>query len=192
MNEEIGKILNMLEEGKISAEDAERLIRALCETESARGKAGKRRPCGTGKEPHDLWQALCRALRRAARRQRRIAWWQFHWQLRQAAEARRKRAAEMSVAGRVQWLFVECGFADPGDIPATASLDADLEFDPVARQILRYALEEEFDIAVNEDEVLELTTFGDVVAFVEGRLPSASSTPASETPGPSPEPEPQG
>ncbi len=180
MNEEVGRILGMLEDGKISAEEAERLIRALCETASHRASAGKRGPCGEPKQGADILKCICRALKAAARRQRRMSWWQYYWANRRWAEARSKRAADMGTAERVERLLIECGLGDPGETPPTARLDQDLHFDNLARQVLRYALEDEFGLSVSPEDVLAMATVADVVAFVEARLTPPVAEPNPE------------
>ncbi|MBM3496805.1 MAG: acyl carrier protein, partial [Armatimonadetes bacterium] len=69
--------------------------------------------------------------------------------------------------------------ADADELSAEAGLDEKLGFDHVSRQVLRYALEDEFGIVATADEVLGLTTVAAVVAFVESR-----TAPDAEASGP--------
>ncbi len=186
MNEEVGRILTMLEDGKISAEEAERLIKALCVTASGQAETGKRHPSGERKEGADILKCVWRALRVAARRQRRVSWWQQYWANRRWVEARTKRAAGMGTPERIEHLFIECGLADPGDAPPTARLEQDLRLDHLARQVLRYALEDEFGLTVSTEDVQGMATVADVIAFVESRTAPPAPEPAPE---PSPQPE---
>jgi acyl carrier protein len=180
MNEEISRILRMLEDGKIGAEEAERLLRALKEAATAGPEPAAR------KDVPDILQAICKAIKGAGRRQRCIAWWRYYWALRRNAEEKRRRSAEMTVAGRINYLFEACGLADPKDLAAGVALDEKAGFDRVSRQVLRYALEDEFGVEATADEVLGLGTVAEVVAFVEGRLappPSGGEQPAEPAAG---------
>mgnify|MGYP005854830857 CR=1 FL=1 len=181
MKEEVGRILGMLEDGKINAQEAEKLIRALCDTASDRTAPGDRRHSEEPRQCTDILKSISRALKAAARRQRRMSCLQYYWACQRRAEARSRRAATMSTSERVERLFVECGLGDPGGVPPTASLDEDLHFDDLARQVLRYALEDEFGLTVTADEALGMAAVADVVAFVERRLAPTASADAVET-----------
>lgn len=189
MNEEISRILKLLEDGKISANEAERLLRLVMQGPGSGTSSAKRWECCTG-EPGAVWRGIRRALRSMARAQRRSAWWQYFWTVRQAAEGRRKRAAEMTIAERVQHIFVACGLADKENLSSEATLEGDLGFSAITRQLLRFALEDEFGIAVTDDDVARFVTLADVVAFVERHTvtPPAAEPPAAEAAQESPAP----
>src|SRR5690242_12243652 len=103
MNEEISRILQMLEAGKINAGEAERLIRALGDVTGASGGGESShveetsRPAGPNpfRDLQEIFRMFGDAQARAARRQCRWAHWRhFKWQ-RHQEEARRKRAETM-------------------------------------------------------------------------------------------------
>src|SRR5258708_33196129 len=110
MNEEISKILQMLEAGKINAEEAERLIHAL--NDSAK-------PAGAPPEPEtpsfpnpfrdlqELFRVFSDAQNRAARRQHRWLYWRHYKHARGEREASEKRAATMDNAGRIRFVLTE-------------------------------------------------------------------------------------
>lgn len=189
MNDEISRILKLLEDGKVTADEAERLIRTITQSQEA-GTERTRRSEGDACEPGAVWRALRGTLRAVARAQRRSAWWQYFWTTRRAAEARRKRAAEMTVGQRVEFLLVECGLADRDDLSPAAKLDGDLGCSCMSRQLLRYALEDEFGITITNDEANGFATVADVVACVEERVGAQPSPEPEAADGPQVSPAP--
>src|SRR5262245_57444569 len=113
MNEEIAKILEMLEAGKIDAAEAEKLIRTINE---AKAESHARPICPNPfRDIEDLFRIFGRAARQAARRRSRWAVWRFysflHWQ----EEARRERARTMSTFERVAFVLRERALVDGND-----------------------------------------------------------------------------
>jgi acyl carrier protein len=191
MNDEISRILRLLEEGKISADEAERLIRSLKEgLGKGPGPSDKRWKCEGKAEPPDVVRSIVRAFKAAARRHRRSTWWRYYWFAQKLTEARQRRKAAATAEARVHHLFTHCGLADPGDLPNATTL-ADLAFDDMARDVLRFAIEDEFGVTVTSDDVSAFQTVGDVVAWASERVPAAPAAPAPEAAEPqagSPEP----
>jgi len=183
MNEQISRILKLLEDGKITADAAERLIRALQEV-GGNGSSERRWQTGYRSEPPDILRVLMRAIRAAGRRQRRLSWWRYYRFQDQLARCRRKRAEEMSTADRVAHIFTHRGLADPDELQANATLE-DLGFDQVARAVLRWALQDEFGVEMSEDTLASLWTYGAVVEWAE-RHSAGHSTAATEAANPEP------
>jgi len=181
MNEEVSRILKMLEDGKISAEAAERLIRALKETGEAEAAGRTRQWTGTGtQEAPDVLRKLIRSFRVACRRQRRMTWLRYYKYAENLANQRRQRRGQVPIAERLGLLFSRHGLADLEELRAEATLE-DLYFDAVARELLRYALQEEFEVSISAEEVEAFRTYGDVIRWVEEHV-SAGADAAEETP----------
>jgi len=182
MNEEISRILRLLEEGKISADEAERLIRSLREGHTKAAEPSEKRwKCEGKPEPPDVLRSIVRAFKAAARRQRRFTWWRYYWFAHKLAEARQRRVSAMTVEARVRHLFAHRGLADGGPDGAAASTAlADLAFDDMARDVLRFSIEDEFGISVTSDDVTAFQTVGDVVAWVTARVPDTAPQPGAD------------
>jgi acyl carrier protein len=193
MNEEISRILKILEEGKITAAEAELLIRALKEG----GTPPPPPPPGTPPPPHrprpraeicDIVSAITRAIGRAERRQRRYRIWSFLQQVRVRQEERQERRNRMSVAERVLYVFEEIVLPDVDEIKPEMRLREDLHLGAIARDNLRFGLEAEFDIRIAAGEALGWKTVQEVmdyVARVTGSVPSPPPSP--DTPPESPD-----
>lgn len=194
MNEEISRILKMLEEGRITAAEAESLIRALRE-----GGAPPPPPPSGPPPPRsrprgdlcDLFGAIARAIGRAERRQRRYSVWSFLQQVRIRQEERRERMNRMSAAERVLYVFEEIVLPDAEEITPEMRLREDLHLGAIARDNLRFGLEAEFDIRIPVGEALDWKTVQDVmdyIARVTGGAPAPPSSPPPPTPPGSPTP----
>jgi hypothetical protein len=193
MNEEIAKILQMLEAGTISADEAERLIRAVRE-EPGSSRAGGRPASDAPVEPFHslklLFRRLSEAQMRAARRQLR---WMWHCRYRAASREARDRAhriANMATAEQVRWLLLERVQVDDRDPRPESRLTDLLAPDPcdwdrstrVPWDTLRLALEAEFGIAVDRNELQGLVTVQDLADYVEARVPPRASAQAAASP----------
>src|SRR5258708_24032319 len=125
MNEEISKILQMLEAGKINAEEAERLIRALKDSAN---------PSGAPPEPEthtfpkpfrdlqELFRVFSDSQNRATRRQHRWLYWRHYKHARSEREAREKRAETMDNAERIRFILTDRVLVEKQDFDNTASL----------------------------------------------------------------------
>jgi acyl carrier protein len=179
MNEEVSRILKMLEDGKISAEAAERLIRALKETGGAEGGGRTRQWTCTGtQEAPDVLRKLIKSFRVACRRQRRTTWLRYYRYAEYLANQRRQRRGQVPIAERLGLLFSRHGLADPEELTPHATLE-DLHFDAAARELLRYALREEFEVSISAEEVEAFRTYGDVIRWVEEHATAAAPAPES-------------
>jgi acyl carrier protein len=183
MNEEISRILRMLEEGRITAAEAELLIRAVKEG-SAPPPPGtpppRPRPRG---DLCDLFGAIARAISRAERRQRRYSIWSFLQQVRIRQEERRERINRMSAAERVRYVFDEIVLPDVEEIKPGMRLREDLHLGSIARDNLRFGLEAEFDIRIPVGEALDWKTVQDVMDYI-ARVTGGAQTPppSADTP----------
>lgn len=176
MHEEISRILGMLEEGKVSAEEAERLIVAVREREGG-GRRAPHRP-DAAREIQEALRCFAKGIRQVARQQRRFAMWRFYEYLRWQEQQRREREAGMSVGERVRFLLRERVFADPEAIGSEARLVEDLRLGPLGRPLLRMSLENEFHMRIADTSFRELATVGDVERYVAERLVQAAAGPA--------------
>lgn len=198
MNEEIGRILQLLEKGTISAEEAERLIRAAGEAgagsprlapaqaASGGGTAEEEARIHIGRAIEDFWDPFSpfanplpdigdfsRAFRRVKDRIRRHNtrrfWWSY-FRLNQWYERRRSQRREsMSVYERVR--FVLLGAPASGDFILQAQTDIHelLDKDRLAWDLFQLGLEEEFGFAVAMEQARSFRTVQDVVDYVEQR-----------------------
>src|SRR5215813_13741643 len=97
MNDEVSRILDMLEAGKITATEAAELIRALEERSSAEAEARVAPPPDLCDDIRVRVRTVARAIRRAQERQRRYAQRYLVWcghQLKRKVEQERRRRAE--------------------------------------------------------------------------------------------------
>jgi len=193
MNEEISRILHLLEDGKISADEAERLLRAVRpEAQPSAGPSPQPAPEAAPEEPVDsccpaafrdlegIFTLLGAALRRAVRRQRRWTWWRWYqvhdWQ----EDARRRRDETASTWERVRFLLRERVVVDRDDFGPGTPL-RDLGMGRIGRDILRWALEQEFQIQVPAADLETLATVQSVVDYVDRRLhPTPAAAPQAE------------
>lgn len=169
-NDEIDRILKLLEDGKITPKEAEGLIRAIRKGTQVAGEAPKTRKwaCGGTGEGPDLIRSVLNGLKAAARRQRRLAWWRYYRFADQLRTLRHDRRRRLSPEDRLRHLFADRGLADPDELKPEAKL-ADLGFDVVAWEVLRHALEEEFETALADETVRSFTTYGNVLAWVSAQ-----------------------
>ena len=203
MNEEVSKILQMLEAGTINAGEAERLIRALGEAgsapraeETASPEESVRPVClNPFRDLQELFRIAGEVQARAVRRQSRWAHWRhFRW-TRQEAEARSKRAETMDTAERVRFVLtdrvavylLEFGAnAPPGEL-ISSSLSGWERPRRIAWDNLRYGLEDEFQIEIPAEDVEKWETVQSIVEYVGGRIgepmPTKQETPAKAKPG---------
>jgi len=182
MNEEISRILRMLEEGKINAEEAERLIRALREAESPRAESHGRaapepNPCATFAE---TLREIGRVVREAQRRQRRSACryavWCRYGVRRRHEQERRRRAENWNTFRRVKHVLLFSAIVDDHLKPEDRLRD--LLDDQLAWDNLRFGLEEEFRIDVQPADLRALDTVQALMDYIDGRVQPASSAAA--------------
>ena len=194
MNEEIARILQLLEAGKINADEAERLIKAM--REPAATSAGK--PQAESAEEsfteavlpeacpnpfrdiEQLFKTVSRAYKSGLKKHRRFEEWRWHEFRRAKQEERRQRSESQSVQDRVRYVVGERAFIDP---------DSNLEgLDEVGWGLLRYELEEEFGVEIPREDLETIVTVDALVAYIEGRVPQAAKTPPASGPQPPVEP----
>ena len=193
MNEEIARILQLLESGKINADEAERLIKAVNGSPGGRPRPGAEPDDGGSTEAagpeiclnpfrdlEQLFRTITRAYRGGMRRHRRFEEWRWHEYRRSRGDERRQRAETQSVADRVRYVVAERALLDP---------DSGLEdLDEVARGLLRYELEDEFSIEIPADDLATVYNLDALSAYVESRLRPSPPKPAAPVPPVAPEP----
>jgi acyl carrier protein len=187
MNEEISKILEMLEAGKIDAAEAEKLIRTINEAKKPEERARPICP-NPFRDIEDLFRIFGKAARQAARRRSRWAVWRFysflHWQ----EEARRERARTMSTFERVSYVLKERALVDGSDIQPTTRFRPEGFPGAFYMDTLRVVLEYEFGIEMPIADLSALETVQDLVSYIDGR--SGAAPPDSDDRGGAPVPEP--
>ena len=109
-----------------------------------------------------------------------MTWLRYYKYAENLANQRRQRRGQVPIAERLGLLFSRHGLADLEELRAEATLE-DLYFDAVARELLRYALQEEFEVSISAEEVEAFRTYGDVIRWVEEHV-SAGADAAEETP----------
>lgn len=75
-----------------------------------------------------------------------------------------------SVEQRVREIIVEQLGVDPEQVTREASFVEDLGADSLDTVELVMALEEEFDLEIQDEEAEKLTTVGDAIEYIEERL----------------------
>ena len=76
----------------------------------------------------------------------------------------------MDILSRVQRIVGRELEIAPDEIDATKAIQRDLGADSLSMMQIAMAVEEEFDIAVEDSELESLVTVGDVVRAVEGKI----------------------
>ena len=75
----------------------------------------------------------------------------------------------MSVAERVKSIVVEELDVQESQVTDSATFEGDLQADSLMVVELIMALEDEFGVAIPEDDAQEITTFGDAVRYIQAR-----------------------
>ena len=190
MNEEIARILQLLEAGKVNADEAERLIKAVTGPSATAAGPGDQSATEAGTEStaevcpnpfrdiEHLVRTVTRAYRSGMKRHRRFEQWRWHEYRRQQQDERRQRAESQPINDRVRHVLQERAFVDPD-----AALE---ELDDIARNLMRYELEEEFGIEIPRDDLETIGSLEALVTYIQSRVPETK--PPSE-PGTPPPPE---
>jgi hypothetical protein len=196
MNEEIERILRMLDEGKINAADAERLIRAVRSEAAPQDAEWREWPDWSAPRPSpcielkEKVRTVRRAVRAARDRQRRhavrYAVWCMHHLKRKSERDRRKRSENRTTVDRV--IYVLTASAVVATTPEAGSLVKDLlQGDQFAWDNFYFGLEEEFRIDIPPRDLHDLITVQSVADYIDRRLaeppaPVATEEPLAETP----------
>jgi hypothetical protein len=190
MNVEISKILQMLEAGKINAEEAERLIRAM-------NDAAK--PIGGAPEPEtqafpnpfrdlqELFRVFSDAQNRAARRQHRWLYWRHYKHARSEREAREKRAETMDNISRIRFILTDRILVEKQDFDSSANLSDLLSVsrwccertNTIAWENLQFGLEDEFGLDIPMDDLRGCQTVQALEEYIGTRSPSTVAQPSS-------------
>ena len=189
MNEEISKILQMVESGKINAEEAERLIRALNDAPKS-AAAEPEEEAHTFPSPfrdlQDLFRFFGDAQNRAVRRQNRWLFWRHYRHARGEREARTKRAETMDMAARVRFVLLERVLTDSHDFDGDSRLDDLLNVlrwccertNSIAWENLQFGLEDEFGLDIPMDDLKSCETVQSLIEYVTVRQPAPAETAA--------------
>lgn len=87
--------------------------------------------------------------------------------------------AESAVATRIRTALAEHLKRDVGKIRLEDDLRKDLGLDSLAMIELLFKIEEAFDLEIPNDDLSQITTVGNVVAYVEQRVGAAAVVPAA-------------
>ena len=81
-----------------------------------------------------------------------------------------------SVEQKVREIIVEQLGVDPEQVTREASFVEDLGADSLDTVELVMALEEEFDLEIQDEEAEKLATVGDAIEYIQGRLEQQEAT----------------
>jgi acyl carrier protein len=98
---------------------------------------------------------------------------------------------ESTVATRIRVALAEHLKRDVSKIQLQDDLKKDLGLDSLAMIELLFKIEEAFDLEIPNDDLSQITTVGDVIAYVERRLAGGAGSPAAAaaaTKPPAPDP----
>lgn len=200
MDEEIGRILQLLEEKKIDAAAAERLIYAVRGTRKERTAsphsdnpfdAHWNPPLPPLPDMRELIDILRSAQKQIHRRRHRHYWWHYytmnHWQRQQ----RQRRVETMSTYERVRFVLMGATLWEEVVLHPTVLLQDVLRRERVAWECFHYGLEEEFDRTIPLSDLAGLTTVQAVADYLDVRSktePDSDSVSGVES-GPDTEPQ---
>jgi len=88
-------------------------------------------------------------------------------------------APESAVAARIRTALAEHLKRDVSKVQLTDDLRKDLGLDSLAMIELLFKIEEAFDLEIPNDDLSQITTVGDVIAYVEHRVSGAAGAPAA-------------
>ena len=86
---------------------------------------------------------------------------------------------ESTVATRIRVALAEHLKRDVSKVQPQDDLKKDLGLDSLAMIELLFKIEEAFDLEIPNDDLSQITTVGDVIAYVERRLSTGAGTPAA-------------
>ncbi|HXJ80959.1 MAG TPA: acyl carrier protein [Candidatus Methylomirabilis sp.] len=87
--------------------------------------------------------------------------------------------SESVIATRIRTALAEHLKRDVSKVQLQDDLKKDLGLDSLAMIELLFKIEETFDLEIPNDDLSQITTVGDVVAYVEHRLSGAKGAPAA-------------
>jgi len=91
-------------------------------------------------------------------------------------------ASESAVATRIRAALAEHLKRDVSKIQLQSDLRKDLGLDSLAMIELLFKIEETFDLEIPNDDLSQITTVGDVIAYVEQRLGAPAGPAAQQRP----------
>ncbi len=91
-------------------------------------------------------------------------------------------ASESAVATRIRAALAEHLKRDVSKIQLQSDLRKDLGLDSLAMIELLFKIEETFDLEIPNDDLSQITTVGDVIAYVEQRLGAPAGSAATPRP----------
>jgi acyl carrier protein len=99
---------------------------------------------------------------------------------------------ESTVATRIRVALAEHLKRDVSKVQLQDDLKKDLGLDSLAMIELLFKIEETFDLEIPNDDLSQITTVGDVIAYVERRLGGGAGSPAAAGSTKPPAPNPKG
>ena len=192
MNEEISKILQMLEGGKINAEETERLIKARNVTPNAASPEPEKEAQpfpNPFRDLQELFRFLSDAQGRAMRRQNRWLYWRHYKHARSEAEARAARAETLNTEERIRFILTDRVLVDRHDFGPDTPLNELLNVsrwccektNGIAWENLQYGLEDEFGLEMSVEDLQGCETFQALVDFIVARVPVSAAAETTET-----------
>jgi hypothetical protein len=193
MNEEISRILQMLEAGKINAEEAERLIRALNETSTQHSDAPEKEResfPNPFRDLQELFRFFSDAQGRALRRQNRWLYWRHYKFARDEAAARTARAETLDTEARIRFILTDRVLVDKHDFEGAANLNDLMNVsrwccertNSIAWDNLRYGLEDEFALEISMEDLHGCETVQALLDYISAKVPASAVHAASEDP----------
>jgi acyl carrier protein len=88
-------------------------------------------------------------------------------------------ALDSPIATRIRTALAEHLKRDVSKVQLQDDLKKDLGLDSLAMIELLFKIEEAFDLEIPNDDLSQITTVGDVIAYVERRLGSGAGAPAA-------------
>jgi acyl carrier protein len=86
---------------------------------------------------------------------------------------------ESAIATRIRTALAEHLKRDVSKVQPQDDLKKDLGLDSLAMIELLFKIEEAFDLEIPNDDLSQITTVGDVIAYVERRVSGGAGTPAA-------------
>ncbi len=96
---------------------------------------------------------------------------------------------ESTVATRIRVALAEHLKRDVSKVQPQDDLKKDLGLDSLAMIELLFKIEETFDLEIPNDDLSQITTVGDVIAYVERRLGNGAGAPAAAATATAPRPD---
>jgi hypothetical protein len=178
MKDELARILGLLEDGKIDAAEAERLIRAISDSGHARRCDFREQGQRARDDLRAAIREIAETLRQADRKRRRYIVWRSHLR-RRACSSRREARREEPALDRLRAVLRENAVCDTVAEPSARLADM-LNGDPFGWSNLRFGLELEFGRAFTQSELEACETVAALASMITGETEDQGAKPATE------------